>query len=239
MNTSTGRVAQIASTLRQGIMNGSLAVGSRLPSEAVLGQEYSASRAVIREAIATLRADGLVMARKGVGVFVCEPDNKATPFTSLSLSRMSSIIEVLELRLACETEAAFLAASRRSAAQLERILEAYRCVNHCLDTGASTSETDFDLHLAIAEAAQNPFFPEILMMLRTGFLMRNTDHPTPRNAHLRDEHGAIVSAILNGDGEAARMAMRLHLSGSLARFKIFLEERLQQRTDETVGGNKQ
>ncbi|WP_128255817.1 FadR/GntR family transcriptional regulator [Falsirhodobacter deserti] len=227
MTQSTSRVAQIATLLRDEITSGSLPVGARLPSESDLAREHAASRAVIREAIATLRADGLVVARRGVGVFVCEPDPTPARFMSLSLSRMSSIIEVLELRLACETEAAALAAARRSATQLERILDAYRLVNLCLDEGKPTHETDFDLHLAIAEAAQNPFFPELLLMIRPGFMTRPSEVPIPRNTHLRDEHGAIVSAILKGDETAARSAMRSHLSGSLSRFKSFLESRLQ------------
>lgn len=227
MTQETGRVAHIAAALRAKISDGDLPVGARLPSESALANEHGASRAVIREAIATLRADGMVVARKGVGVFVIEPDLVPARFASLSLSRMSSIIEVLELRVACETEAAALAASRRSATQLERILDAYRSVNICLEEGRPTHETDFDLHLAIGEAAQNPFFPELLLMIRPGFMTRPSEVPIPRNTHLRDEHGAIVSAILNGDEVAARAAMRAHLSGSLSRFKNFLENRLR------------
>ena len=100
-------VAEVVQELRDQIGGGAFAVGDRLPSEAQLTESFSVSRTVIREAIATLRADGLVEPRQGAGVFVLEPVEAAQrPFQIVDLDKISSIIEMLELRTAVEMEAA-------------------------------------------------------------------------------------------------------------------------------------
>ena len=100
-------------------MGGQFPPGSRLPSEAQLTEAHGVSRTVVREAIAALRADRLVEARQGAGVFVLEAEVPApTPLflRNIDHERVSSMIELLELRTAVEVEAAGLAALRRSPA---------------------------------------------------------------------------------------------------------------------------
>ena len=104
-------VSRISTDLRRDIEAGKFAPGSRLPSENELTREYSVSRAVVREAIAILRAGGLVEARKGAGVFALEVNAKAQPFHNLDPDRVSSVIELLEIRTVFEVESAALAAS--------------------------------------------------------------------------------------------------------------------------------
>jgi DNA-binding transcriptional regulator YhcF (GntR family) len=94
-------VAKVVAELREQVESGALCVGDRLPSEARLTELFSVSRTVIREAIATLRADGLVEPRQGSGVFVLAPaDIEARPFQIIDADKISSIIEMLELRVA-------------------------------------------------------------------------------------------------------------------------------------------
>jgi GntR family transcriptional repressor for pyruvate dehydrogenase complex len=153
-------VTRISNSLRRDLEGGVFHAGDRLPSENELTKLHSVSRAVVREAIAVLRADGLVEARKGAGVFALDLSNRPVrPFDDLTTARISQVIELLELRTACEIEAAALAASRRSAAQIEAILDAHAAVDACLRHGEPTRDADFGLHLAIAEATQNRRFP--------------------------------------------------------------------------------
>src|SRR3954468_11749941 len=97
-------VFQLSETLRQAIAGGQYAPGARLPSEAQLTEAHGVSRTVVREAIAALRADRLVEARQGAGVFVLEPQASARPtmlsLNNIDLARVSSMIELLELRAA-------------------------------------------------------------------------------------------------------------------------------------------
>ncbi|NIB59842.1 FadR/GntR family transcriptional regulator, partial [Agrobacterium tumefaciens] len=114
-------VVKVSEELRSQIAKGRYKTGDRLPSEAQLTQEFGVSRTVVREAIASLRSDGLVEPRQGAGVFVLEPAPvERRPFHNVDLARVSSLIEMLELRTAVEGDAAGLAAIRRSPAQEEK-----------------------------------------------------------------------------------------------------------------------
>lgn len=239
-NSDTGKksgtlVSQLDETLRRAIASGQFPPGSKLPSEAQLTAAHGVSRTVVREAIAALRADRLVEARQGAGVFVLETSAPNRP-TMLSLSntdlaRVSSMIELLELRTAVEVEAAGLAALRRSPAQEEVILERHDAVRSCLEAAKPTSEADFALHLAIAEATNNPRFREFLTMIGRNLIPRAALRPDDSEADqaayiklLDDEHHAIVAAISNGDEEGAREAMRRHLRGAQLRYRTLLRE---------------
>ncbi len=225
--------AKISSALRRDLAEGVFRPGDRLPSESALTREYSVSRTVVREAIAILRADGLVEARKGAGVFAVEvKPAKELPFNDLAVGRISSVIELLELRTVFEVESAGLAASRRSAVQVEAIVDAHRRVGDCLAAGLPTRDADFEFHLAIAQATQNRRFPEFLQLIRSGIIPRGElqgaapgSRPKDYNLHRQEEHARIVDAIIEGDADAARQHMAAHLRGSLERYKVLLRSR--------------
>lgn len=222
-------VARIAASLRRDIEAGKFKPGDKLPSENELTGLHSVSRAVVREAVASLRSEGLLEARRGVGVFVTNAELKGAPFSGLSLERISSVIELLELRAACETEAAGLAAARRAPSQLEAIIDLHRQIGANFEKGLSTRDADFAFHLAIAQATQNRRFSELLQLIRPGIILNRDQSISPStNPHLQDEHGRIVNAIFASDPAAAREAMNAHLQGSLARYKALLIERIAQ-----------
>lgn len=229
---SSTLAAAISQALREAIRSGRYRPGEKLPSEARLTAEYNVSRTVIREAIAALRADGLVDPRQGAGVFVLEPlSAPVLPFQNVDNARVSSVIELLELRTPVETEAAALAAQRRSPAQEEAIIERHHAIIACIQNGQPTIEADFELHLAIAEATNNPRFVEFLRIMGEGMIprsaLREPDSERTSSDYLRrlvEEHGRIVAAISNGDVDDAREAMRIHLSGSQQRYRQLLRQ---------------
>lgn len=222
-------VTQVAASLRGDIETGKFKPGDKLPSENDLTGLHSVSRAVIREAVAILRAEGMLEARRGVGVFVTDSERKGTPFSGLSLERISSVIELLELRAACETEAAGLAAARRSPTQLEAIIDLHRRIGANVEKGLSTRDDDFAFHLAIAQATQNRRFSELLLLIKPGIILNRTQTGTmTMNPHLQEEHGRIVNAVFAGDANVAREAMNTHLQGSLTRYKTLLIERISE-----------
>lgn len=234
-DASTGTLTvRLGDTLRRAIAAGQFPPGTKLPSEARLSEAHGVSRTVVREAISALRADGLVEAKQGAGVFVLEV--APAPGSLLSLrdidpARVSSMIELLELRTAIEVEAAGLAALRRSPAQEEVIIERHYAIRACVDAGISSAEADFSLHVAIADATNNPRFREFLTMIGKNAIpraaLRENDTETDQRAYvalLDSEHNQIVIAISNGDEESAREAMRRHLRGSQARYRALLRE---------------
>lgn len=223
-------VVRVANALRSSILAGDYRPGDKLPSEARLTEAHGVSRTVVREAIAALRSDGLVEPRRGAGVFVLEPaEVPGLPFQNVDHARISSIIELLELRAAVEMEAAGLAATRRSPAQEEAIIDRHRAVGACIAEGAATSAADFALHMAIAEATNNPRFAEFIALMGQNAIPRAAlsdakgDASKAYLAQLHEEHGRIVTAISNGDAEGAREAMRAHLQGSQRRYRALLQ----------------
>lgn len=227
-------VTDLTEALRAQISSGTYEPGDRLPSEALLCETHGVSRTVIREAIAALRADGLVEPRQGSGVYVLEGRrNSDLPFQNLDFERVSSVVEVLELRTALESEAAALAAVRRSPGQEEALLDRLNAFLAAQNEGRPTAQTDFELHLEIAAASNNGRFVEFLKLLGPQVIPRLALQPPGSDARsdgkylsrLAQEHRRIVDAILDGDADAARQAMREHLAGSLARYRSVLRAR--------------
>jgi GntR family transcriptional repressor for pyruvate dehydrogenase complex len=224
-------VERVSDVLRQAILSGQFLPGSKLPSEVRLTAAHGVSRTVVREAIAALRADRLVEARQGAGVFVLDgPPWPPVSLQGIDPERVSSTIELLELRTGVEVEAAGLAALRRSPAQEEMILDRHVAVHEALEAGRPTGEADFALHLAIAEATNNPQFPKFLALLGENAIPRaalHSDGPEKNSPYLKlldEEHSRIVVAISNGDETAAREAMRIHLRGSQVRYRALLRD---------------
>lgn len=225
----TSLVAQTTAKLRDWMAQSELKPGDRLPTEAALCQTYGVSRTVIREAIAALRADGVVEARQGSGVFVV--DLEARPF-GLSLlgvapGQLSAIIESLELRAAVESEAAALAAERWSPGELAKIQEQYDAISQAVASGAGAEDQDFAFHLAIANATHNRHFVEFFRFLGQRTIPRRqlqaTDGPKIGDAdylaRIQGEHLEILNAIAERDAAGAHRAMRAHLRRSQARYQ--------------------
>lgn len=222
-------VNRVTDELRQAILNGDLKLGHKLPSEAGLTEKYSVSRTVVREAIAALRADGLVESRHGVGVFVVEPGPEVAGLTLLTRinHKISDIIEELELRAPVEVEAAGLAAVRCSPAQEADIQAQLTLFSKTIDAGLPTTEADFEFHLAIARATNNTRFTEFLAHLGRRTIPRSqlaeeeglNELRGTQDLQLHREHLAVAEAIFDRDPERARDAMRAHLMGSLQRYR--------------------
>ncbi|WMS44166.1 FadR/GntR family transcriptional regulator [Acuticoccus sp. MNP-M23] len=226
-------VLEVIEDLRNQIAGGTYKPGERLPPESQLTEQFKVSRTVVREAIAGLRADGLVEPRQGAGVFVLEPAiDEAKPFQILDWDRISAIIEMLELRAAVEMEAASLAANRRSPVQEDAIMDACTELRRCAAAGILTTEADLAFHLAIADATNNPRFREFLEVMGVGAIPRAAMRAeissviTPDYIEmLCNEHDQIADAICRTDPGAAREAMRDHLKRSQQRYRDLARHR--------------
>src|SRR5438105_12879931 len=108
--------------LAEQIKSGRLAPGARLPTELALTRAARVSRTVVREAVAALRAEGLVITRQGVGAFVsAEPQRAPFRIEPERMQSLSDILGVMELRLGVEVESAGRAAERAGKVQLRAI----------------------------------------------------------------------------------------------------------------------
>lgn len=223
---------RLVDSIRRQIAAGELPPGSKLPTENQLSGEYGVSRTVVREAVTRLAADGLVNPRQGAGVFVSEQAPTALEGLAADLSgKVSLVLNVLEVRMAIEIESAALAAQRRSPSQAAEIHAAFRDFEALLQRGEPTGAADFAFHRAIAQATNNPFYVEILDVLGRRTIPRDLVttissellQSQEYQARLQAEHRAIMDAVSEGDAEAARDAMRRHLSASQRRYQGLLQ----------------
>jgi DNA-binding FadR family transcriptional regulator len=228
---SSNLAEKVLSRLGAEIRGGRLAPGARLPTEQELTSTMGVSRTVVREAVAALRADGLVVTRRGSGAYVA--DNPTGPFrlAAPQLGRIGDVLDVMELRLAVEVEAAGFAAERGNRKQVTAVKSALRCIDRALKAGDGAVAEDFAFHRAIAEATGNAQFPRFLAFLGSHVIPRQSvrlevDTPAERRAYLeriQQEHGRIVDGIAAGDPVEARRAMRDHLTRSLERYRRLAE----------------
>ncbi len=218
----------VVDALRKRIGAGEFGPGAKLPTESQLTTHFGVSRTVVREAIAALAADGMVQPRQGAGVFVMAQASSA--FSSIGGERSNKIsvaLNVLEVRMGIEIEAAGLAAQRRSASQDAAIHEAWNEFGRLLSLGNPTGKTDFAFHRAIAEATNNPFYIEVLDSLGSRTIPCDVASPWGTESvltyeyqvGLHEEHRKILNAISTRDADAAREAMRDHLSRSQDRYR--------------------
>ena len=131
---------ELVDSLGDRIRAGQLQAGDKLPTEAAIMEEFEVSRTVVREAISKLQAAGLVETRHGIGTFVIGPgDGPSFKITPEQFSTLQDIIAVLELRIGLETEAAGLAAQRRSEANLVALRKALDAVIAAVESGQDLS----------------------------------------------------------------------------------------------------
>lgn len=227
---SHGLFEQLAGEIRAGRWK----PGARLPTEQELAQAARVSRTVVREAVAALRNEGLVVVRQGAGAFIpAEPTRAPFRLDPDRLQSLDQAIHVMELRLGAEVESAGLAAERATPAQRKAIQAAFKAMAQAAGRGEGAVDEDLALHRAIAEATGNPEFPRFLEFIGRHLIPRRTVSGLPelmggREAYLaliQEEHRRIVQAIVDRQATAAREAMRRHLTRSLARYRRLLTAR--------------
>lgn len=221
-------VEQIAGEVR----SGRLTPGTRLPTEHELMAALGVSRTVVREAVAALRAEGLVISRQGAGVFVADQSRAPFRISLEGLNSIEDVLQVMELRLAIEVEAAALAADRATPERTAAVEEALGAIDAAIETGEHAVNEDFAFHRAVAAASGNPKFHRLLEFLGRHIIPRQSirielstaDEQRQYLERIQSEHRRIVNALRIGDAAAARRAMRTHLTRSLSRYRRLAEQ---------------
>lgn len=216
----------LARSLLEELALGRYPVGTRLPAERDLALRYDVSRPTVREAIIALEVQGLVEVRIGSGAYVKRlPGDEDRPGFNVTA------FELTEARLLFEGEAAALAATQVTDADVAEIeVLVQRIVEENQDPNG-TERADREFHLAIARATRNVAVynaVEHLWDLRATSPEAALLHEKARHANVKpvvEEHTAILDALRARDPNAARAAMRTHLSAVLEGLLFATEER--------------
>ncbi|RFO97266.1 GntR family transcriptional regulator [Rhodoferax lacus] len=223
-----GLVNEVMESLATSIREGAIKPGEKLPTESEIVARFDVSRTVVREAISRLQANRLVETRHGVGTFALAAEDSGNfKIAAVDFATVSDVIALLELRISLETEAAGLAAQRRTAQNLESMQAMLNAFAEAIEDDSDAVPSDFQFHMEVARATGNRHFADLMTYLGTMIIPRtrvNTPNSAPegRLAYLRRVHGeheSIFSAIRNQDTDAARAAMRTHLANSKDRLK--------------------
>jgi GntR family transcriptional repressor for pyruvate dehydrogenase complex len=236
-------VMEIGRRIAADIAGGRLMPGTRLPTEQEMMGAMGVSRTVVREAVATLRAEGLVATRQGIGSFVAEQPSQALfriePGQAASLA---DALHVMELRTAVETESAGLAAGRATTAQRRTIHAALAEIDAAIERGEPAISEDFAFHAVIADATGNPQFRRFLDFLGRFIIPRASVRIHALNIrsymlNFQQEHRSIVAAIDAGSVVQAQAAMRAHLVSSSARYRALAPEQARTRAVKKNSGH--
>lgn len=220
---SAGLSADIGSELEERIRSGHYGPGARLPTEMGLAAEFGVSRSVVREAVARLKADGLVESRQGAGMSVAARPGQGSFKLVPSAPNQQSLDHIFELRALVEGGAAELAAKRRTAADLAAIYAALQGMAEAVRLGADGAEDDDAFHQAIAAATHNPQVERFIAFLNAQFSESRRPtwdaegHASGRGRAAQGEHERIYAAIAAGDPAGARVAASCHLYQAAAR----------------------
>jgi len=223
-----GLVTEIVGTLEGEIRSGTLPLGQKLPTEAEIMARFEVSRTVVREALSRLQASDLVETRHGVGTFVSAQERGGNfRISEQDFATVADVIAVLELRISLETEAAGLAAQRRTDAHLVALQSALDAFQSSIEQDSDAVPSDFQFHMEVARATGNRHFSDLMTYLGAMIIPRtrvNTPQHAPEGRlsylqRVNSEHENIFAAIRNRDADAARAAMRTHLSNSRERLR--------------------
>ena len=217
------RSAGIYQHILEIIIAGEFAVNDRLPSETELAVRFGASRPVVREALARLRDDGIIVSRQGSGSYVKRrPDIAVLRF--VPVSSVNDIQRCFEFRHGVEGIAAALAAERWEHIDLAEIRAAFDALEVATGSHQLGVDADERFHLAIAKATRNPYHVSVQTSLQPHIvfgmtLTRNLSmlRTAERLREVQDEHRAILDAIAARDSDAARKAMHAHIDNARRR----------------------
>ena len=217
---------QIAALLSERIEKGVFPIGTLLPAERDLAQQFGVSRSTVREALIALEVAGKVSIRVGRGVQILEATPRAPEMDYMAdVDADLSPIQLMEARL-------HLAASARADANLLRMRRAMKAQ---ADAGSAAlaqyRDADMQFHIEIARASGNAAFAVVVAALwayrskplfgKFEELLIGPDRPASTVA----EHRMIYEAIADRHGTAARRAMRRHLNAVLRAFSRGLDDR--------------
>ena len=210
-------VEQLATAIRLGVYPH----GTQLPAERELAEQLGVSRATLREAIAALRAAGLVETTRGRGggtMVRQRPARRRAAARAAIKGRHADLLDSLEFRRVAEPGAAALAAQQDLDEATRAMLEETLAAVTAASSGPEHRQCDSRLHLAIAAASGSPRLMAAVTQVQAE--LDEMLHAIPvldaNIAHSDRQHTRIVRAVLAGQPSRARRAMEDHCDDTAA-----------------------
>ncbi|MBM4351463.1 MAG: FadR family transcriptional regulator [Deltaproteobacteria bacterium] len=206
----------IANQIKRLIVDGKLKPGDQLPPERELIKQLGVSRPSLREALNSLVTMGFLEIRQAKRTFVKSVASKLIedPLALLIKADTQKIFDLIEVRKAIETWAAYHAAQKASREDIEQLDTIIREMKRAFEEGRSWEKEDADFHLAIAKATHNTIHMHIMSGIYD--LLRESVGSVFRDRtkikKLLDQHLKIINAIKNHSPDKARERILEHLN---------------------------
>lgn len=210
------------------IARDNLQPGDKLPPTDQLCDAFAVSRTVVREAIASMKAEGRLRSLRGSGVYVSEPPKTVGGSMFMDAPQdIGEVLDFIEFRMSIEIEAAGLAAERRTETNLLRMEQAINMFGRHLEDNTLATDADRAFHRAIADATNNPRFrlfvdemgERLIPRRALGARFADDDEKSLFLDIIQAEHRRIFDAISDRRADDARLAMRQHLEGGRKRYR--------------------
>lgn len=207
---------KLSDELRRRIVDGSLAQGAALPTEAELSERFGVHRSTVREGLRQLEQEGLLR-RDGKKLLVSMPRQAELSQAAERALRLRqvSFLDVWQVASALEPLCASLAAARISEDELERLEAQVRHTEGVVAAGASPVDTDIAFLDQVAAATHNPALllarAPVSALMRAGYAAIAPQLPQS-GARLLEVHRQLLSALRRRDPAATEAVMRRHLS---------------------------
>jgi len=202
----------------EAIVAGHYAVGATLPAEPLLCEAFGVSRTVVREAVKSLAAKGLLVAGPKVGTRVLPADNwnwfdpDVVAWQTHAGLTHDFLRDLQELRRVVEPAAVRMAAERASARDIAEIEAAYAGMQHAIEHGGDYVASDLRFHQGLLRAGGNRMMVQmskaIGALLRTSFEVSTTRLNGPASS--LPLHRAVLDAVIaHKPGQAERASLKL------------------------------
>jgi DNA-binding FadR family transcriptional regulator len=209
---------RVTEFLRKQLMEGRLKVGDRLLPERELAVRLGVSRPVVREALRSLAAMGILEIRAGFGTVVRPIDRRVIgDFFGLAAAQQLDLLDdILEVRIALERQAVWLACERMRKSDIAVLEAAFQRLEDTFDDPVEGAKADFEFHLALIGAGDSSSLSEMYNIAAT---LMKTSHANIRAVMDRSEenrkavlgaHRAILDALTAGDRAEADRALLKH-----------------------------
>lgn len=213
-------VDKIIKQIRDSIASGQLGPGDKLPSERQLSDRFGIGRTYVRDAIKKLEFFGVLKTNPQSGTIVSGVDISAMEglLTNVIKLAENDFFHMVETRVLMEKFACSQAAVRRTAANIDDMVEALDQYRIRVESDLSGVNEDFNFHLKIAEASQNTVVKSLMMIIIPDIIniyRKLNVCGDGRFYKSLDEHRAILDCIIKQKPAEAEEAMKIHLKDVL------------------------
>jgi len=227
---------RVVEQIRNSIEQGELTPGDQLLPERELAGQLGVSRTSVRQALAVLEGMGVIEITPRDGAYVRQHslEGAVESLTQVLFQKREQVAHLFEVRRIIETQAACLAAERRTQADLQQL----QALNKEFEAGLHDRDLAYDanmrFHIGIVEAAKNPLLTEIMGTILTATVevyamaRQQSLSSTTNLSRFVYEHDQIINAIAQQNQEQVVDLLTKHLDDARKRVEQVIEKELQK-----------